>query len=306
MMIRWFAWPGLVTVLLTVSCSREPAPGARVASADAAAKTNTQVFQVKGTVVELKLAEKTARIRHEEIPGYMPAMTMPFEVKDARELDPLVAGDFVSFRLIVTEKDAWIDQVKKLNVPANTNLPTSGPFRFVREVEPLNVGDSLPDYRFTNQLGQPIHLHQFRGQALAFTFIFTRCPVPNFCPLMSNNFREVQDALLKTPGSPTNWHLLTITFDPEYDTPERLKIYSTAYGCQTPHWSFLTGQLIDITALAEQVGELFWREGDGAISHNLRTVVVDARGRVQKILTENKWTPEELVEEISKAAAAQE
>ncbi len=293
-----------VAFVFAVSCTRESATISADVRSAAPARTNTQVFQVKGTVIELKLDEKTVRIKHEEIPGYMPAMTMPFEVKDAKELDQLEAGDTVAFRMIVTDNDAWIDQVKKLNATANTNLPKTGPFRLVREVEPLNIGDPLPDYRFTNQLGQAIHLHQFRGQALAITFIFTRCPYPTFCPLMSNNFRDAQEKLLKTPNAPTNWHLLTISFDPEHDTPDRLKAYAHNYHCDPQRWSFLTGELIDITAIAEQVGMLFWREGEGAISHNLRTVVVDASGRVQKILAENKWTSDELAEEIVKATQA--
>jgi len=112
----------------------------------------------------------------------------------------------------------------------------------------------------------------------------------------------VQDALRNNPNAPTNWHLLTISFDPEYDTPEKLKNYSTSYHANPAHWSFLTGTLVDITALSEQVGLQFWREPSGNISHNLRTVVVDARGRVQKIFSENKWTAEELKDEIVKAA----
>jgi protein SCO1/2 len=302
MNFRWGLLVAAGALVLTASCERETATSPAGAPPASSAQTNTQVFQVKGTVLELKLDEKTVRIKHEEIPGYMPAMTMPFEVKDVRELDKLEAGDSVSFRMIVTDNDAWIDQVKKLNTTANTNLPKTGPFRLARDVEPLNIGDPLPDYRFTNHLGQAVHLHQFRGQAVAITFIFTRCPYPLFCPLMSNNFRNVQDKLVNTPNAPTNWHLLTISFDPEFDTPAVLKSYADRYHCDPKHWSFLTGELIDITALAEQCGLLFWRDQDAGISHNLRTVIVDARGQVQKIFTENKWTSAELAEEIMKAA----
>jgi len=207
--------------------------------------------------------------------------------------------------MTVTETDGWIDQIRKLDAPRTNTPPKSGPFRLVRDVEPLSVGDMLPEYHFTNQLGQAVSLSQFRGQALAITFIFTRCPFPTFCPLMSNNFREVQDALLKNANGPTNWHLLTITFDPEWDTPPRLKGYASQFYADPQRWSFLTGTLIDITAIAEQFGLLFWREGGGGnISHNLRTAVVDARGQVQKIFTENKWTSNDLAEEILKAAQA--
>jgi len=262
------------------------------------------MFQVKGVVVELDPDGRTVKIKHEEIPGYMGAMTMPFEARPTNELSGLSPGDTISFRMSVTEADGWIDQIKMLSAAPGTNtLPTTGPFRAVREVEPLNVGDMLPEYHFTNQLGEAVSLSQFRGKALAMTFIFTRCPFPTFCPLVSRNFEEVQKKLLSQPDALTNWHLLTITFDPEYDTPPRLKDYARQYNADPAHWSFLTGTLIDITAIAEQCGLLFWREGEGVnISHNLRTAVVDARGRVQKILPENKWTSEELAGEIVKAA----
>ena len=182
------------------------------------------------------------------------------------------------------------------------SIPANAPIRIVRDVEPLDVGDLLPDYRFTNQVGQAVSLSQFRGQALALTFIFTRCPFPTFCPLMSNNFQKAQDALLANPNAPTNWHLLTISFDPEFDTPGQLKAYAARQHADPARWDFLTGTLVDITALSEQVGLQFWRDPAGGINHNLRTVVVDARGRVQKIFIENKWTVEELTDEIIKAA----
>ena len=290
--------------VLAVSCGREQ-PVAPVTTPATTPQPTQQVFQVKGVVVELMPAEKSVRIKHEKIPDYMDAMTMPFDVRDTNELSGLEAGDTVTFRMTVTETDGWIDQIQKLLVPRTNTLPTTGRFRFVREVEPLNIGDALPDYRFTNHLGQPINLSHFRGQAIAFTFIFTRCPYPTFCPLMSNNFRQVQDTLLQMPNAPTNWHLFTISFDPEWDTPERLKNYAAGMRHDPKHWSFLTGDLVDITALTEQTGLYFARETDGVgISHNLRTVVVDAQGRVQNIIPENKWKPEELVEEIVKAAQA--
>ena len=304
-MKQWVWFLNLSLLLVVTSCEKKspettsPSPVATPAPVN----VSTQIFQVKGVVVAVKPQEKTVRIRHEEIPGYMEAMTMPFEVKDTNELAGVSDGDSVTFRMLVTETDGWIDQIKKLEGETLVNtLPANAPVRIVRDVEPLEVGDALPDYRFTNQLGQAVSLSQFRGQALAFTFIFTRCPFPTFCPLMSNNLQAAQDALLKNPNAPTNWHLLTISFDPEYDTPERLKSYAAMHQADPTRWDYLTGALIDITALSEQVGLQFWREPGGSINHNLRTVVVDAQGRVQKIFVENKWTVEELVAEIVKAA----
>jgi protein SCO1/2 len=274
----------------------------------AASCRKTQKFQVRGVVEEVLPERGKVRIAHETIPDYMEAMTMMFDVKDTNELTGLQSGDAVSFRMVVTDDDGWIEQVRKIVSGSPAVVATPAPtFREVKEVEPLTVGDALPEYRLTNELGQVVRTTDFRGRALAFTFIFTRCPFPTFCPRMSSRFADAQDRLRKLPGSPTNWHLLTITFDPQYDTPAVLKAYAQQQQADPRHWSFATGDLTDITALGEQFGLLFWRPDPAqpaGISHNLRTVVVDARGRVRKILVENEWTVDELVAEIVKAASA--
>ena len=283
-----------------VSCSekssgQKPAPDARNASSRA------QIFSVKGVVRELQPDGRTVVIKHEEIPNYMPAMAMPFEVKNTNELSGLRPGDEISFRLFVTEKEGWIDQIAKLGSTNVAGPPPGETFRRVRTVDPLNVGDPMPDYPFTNELGQAIHLGEFKGQALGLTFIFTRCPFPNFCPRMSGNFADAYKKLSAMPDAAGNWRLLSISFDPDHDTPAVLKNYAKRYDYDTNHWSFATGALIDIDAITEQFGLVFPREGAG-FNHNLRTAVVDAQGRVQKVFTGNEWKVAEFVEEMVKAA----
>lgn len=260
-----------------------------------------QIHFGKGVVVEVMPAESKVTIKHEAIPDYMGGMTMPFEVKDTNELAGLTAGDAVSFRLVVSNHFGWIDQIQKTGATTNV-VPLTGPFHYVRDVEPLNEGDALPEYHFTNQLGRAISTAQYKGEVLAITFLFTRCPFPQYCPLMAGNFEEAQKKLLSLPNAPTNWHLLTISFDPEYDTPAVLKKYAAAHEADPKRWSFATGSLQEVTAIGEQFGLVFWKEGAGVISHNLRAVVVDASGRVQKIFTGNEWKSEELVTEMVKAA----
>jgi protein SCO1/2 len=267
------------------------------------ALTNQQSFEVKGVIKELPADGVTVVIRHEQIPNYMPAMTMPFEVRDTNELRGLQPGDAVSFRMIVASADAWIDHIAKLDVPVPTNAPQPHlSFRRVRDVDLLQIGDALPEYHFTNELGQAVSTKRFRGQPFAFTFFFTRCPYPAFCPLLSINFAATQKILLAT-NAPAKWHLISISFDTEHDSPAELKAYAERYDYKSAHWSFVTGDLTDITALGDQVGEYFGHDETGGVTHNLRTVVVDARGRIQTIFTNNKWTPEELAAELVKAAA---
>src|SRR5436190_19768438 len=287
----------MLVAVLAISCTSE--------------KRNT--YQVKGVIKEITPDRKQAQIEHEKIPGYMEAMTMMFDVRDPEELKGLQPNDQVTFRMVVTEKDGWIEQVKKIGTvkppamaaAAGEDAPAPPPFRVVREVEPLKVGDLMPEYKFTNEVGKAMSLSEFRGKALAITFPFTRCPYPTFCPRMASNLKKACKLLSEKSDAPKNWHLLAITIDPGFDTPAVLKEYGTRYEYDPAKWNFLTGAEIDITAIAEQFGLMYWRPDPkqlAGISHNLRTVVIDANGRVQKILPENKWEPPELAEELIKAA----
>ena len=213
----------------------------------------------------------------------------------------------MTFQINVTDRDAWIDHVTKLSAtqPAPPVQPAAHPnWRVVRDVELLKVGDPLPEYRFTNELGQAVSTRQFKGQALVFTFFFTRCPYPTFCPFLSHSFADAQEKLKTMAGGPANWHLLSISFDTEVDSPATLKAYAEVYHYEPEHWSFVTGDLGDISAIADQVGAYFGHDESGGITHNLRTVVVDAQGRIQRVFTDNRWSSDELVAEIVKAAQA--
>ena len=167
------------------SSGEKPVPEAR------GSQTSTQIFSVKGVVKELKPDGRTIVIKHEEIPNYMAAMTMPFEARITNELAGLKPGDEVSFRLLVTDQEGWIDQITKTGATNVVEPPPRETFRRVRFVDPLNIGDAMPDYPFTNELGQAIHLGQFKGQALGLTFIYTRCPLPlEFCDRRADRHRR--------------------------------------------------------------------------------------------------------------------
>ncbi|HXT10135.1 MAG TPA: SCO family protein [Candidatus Angelobacter sp.] len=261
-----------------------------------------EFHNAKGFVVAVNPADKKVTINHGDIPGYMSGMTMPFDVKDTNELTGLQPGDVVTFRIVVEKNEGWIDQIHQTGAKTNV-VPETGSFRHVRDVEPLSEGDLLPEYHFTNQLGQAFSTAQFKGQVLAIEFLFTRCPFPQYCPFMANNFAVAQKKLLSMPNAPANWHLLTISFDPEFDTPEVLKRYAEAHGADPARWTFATGALPDVTAIGEQFGLAFWKSETGLISHNLRAAVIDPTGHVQKIFIGNAWQPADLVSEIVKSAS---
>jgi protein SCO1/2 len=301
-----FEWKKLSVLLVLFSALDSHAqPPAATNSTDAYTAGQPRVFQAQGVVKELESDGKTVVIQHHSIPGYMMAMTMPFVDKNPSELAGLRPGDSITFRVNVTKTDGWIDHVAKTGVVQVIQGGSADPvIQVVRDVPPLDVGDELPEYHLTNELGQAVSTTQFHGQALAFTFFFTRCPYPNFCPYVSNGFEEAQKKLAAMTNGPANWHLLSISFDPQYDTPAALKAYASLRDCDPARWDFVTGDLTDLTAFGSQFGEYFGHDPAGGFNHNLRTVIVDAKGRIQRIIQGNTWTSDELVAEILKAAAA--
>lgn len=279
----------------------KPARSASESTDVAVQGTNVHVFQVKGVVKALHPDRKEIEIKHEAIPGYMPGMTMPFDVKDTNELTGLAPEQPISFRLTVTDTDGWVDHIKPLgSAPATVAGESSA--QPIRVVEPLQIGQPLPAYPLTNQLGQAMTTTQFKGQALAITFLFTRCPFPTFCPRLANDFEQTQQKLLALANGPTNWHLLTISFDPDFDQPAVLKGYAEAHNYDPTHWTFATGELENVTAFGDLFGLAFWRDSNGSITHNMRTAVIDARGRLQRVFEGKDWTSADLVAEIVKAA----
>lgn len=265
--------------------------------------TNQQSYVVKGVIREVREKDAELLIRHEEIPGYMKAMTMPIAVKDRKLMSGLASNDIVQFKLVVTEDDGWIETIKKVGSETPGAPEPKSQLRPSRVVEELKVGDAMPDFTLTNELGKAVSLHSLKGNAVALTFIFTTCPFPTFCPRMSENFQSAQAKLLSDSAAPKNWRMWSVTIDPENDSADVLKTYAGRYKHDPKRWSFLTGDLVEITALADHFGLKFWK-ANNSISHNLRTVVIDATGKIQSIVPENKWTPDELVAEIRKAAAA--
>lgn len=291
--------------LIFTACNKEAAPSAAPAkSTPAPASPAEQTYAAIGVIKELEPDGKTVVVQHEAISNYMAAMTMPFEVHDTNLLRGLKPGDTIAFQLVVTPKEGWIGDIKiHQAAPATNVVPATlgaGGFQITPAVEPLDVGDALPDYHFTNELGEAVSLADYKGSVLAFTFFFTSCPFPNFCPRMTSNFAEAASELKQATNAPAKWHLLSISFDPKTDSPERLLSYANNAHYDPAHWSFLTGDTNQITELADQFGENFWTEG-ASISHNLRTVVIDPHGKVRQILKGNNWVPAQLVEEMAKA-----
>jgi protein SCO1 len=276
-------------LLLAVGCKREP-------SAPVAVSTN-QTYAVRGIVRQIAPDHRHATIQHEKIPGYMAAMTMDFSVRDPNALNALSPGDEITFNLVVSADDDWIENIQRTG---SSTAPAPPTWRVV--AAELKPGDELPDAEFTSENGRIVRFSDFRGRAVAFTFFFTSCPLPEFCPRMNKNFSEARSLLVADTNAPANWQLLSISFDPSFDTPQMLTGYGNFYrGGDTNRWLFAVASTNTLALLAPKVDLMFWRE-NGSITHNLRTVVLDPRGRIFRQFDGNEWTARDLADAVRAAA----
>lgn len=272
-----------------------------VFAAESASPAN-QIHLTRGLVRDIAPDRHKAVIRHEAIPNYMPAMTMEFNVRDTNELSGIAVGDLVRFRLTATQETHWIDQVTKIASTTNSAPATKAQINPAQTAE-LKPGDSLPDSELIAESGRTIRFSDFRGKALAFTFIFTRCPLPDYCPRMGSNFAAARQLILTNHSAPTNWQFLSISFDPEFDKPAVLSSYANFYRNGSPdRWLFAAAPMPSLAQLAPRLDLMVNREPGGSISHNLRTVVLDQQGRIYRQFDGNQWTPAQLARALSDAA----
>ena len=258
---------------------------------------STNAYAASGVVVSIAPGGRTATIHNQAIPGYMMEMTMDFPVQNTNELNGIVSGDKITFTVFVTKNDSWIRDIRRTGHSDEVMANTAPPMTME-----LKEGDALPDGTLTTENGRQIHFSDFRGEALAFTFFYTRCPLPNFCPLMNRNFADARDLISSTPDAPTNWECLSISFDPDSDTPSMLTSYASLFRGPNPgHWLFAAASTNTLATLAPALDLMIFREVD-SISHNLRTVVLDPRGRVYRQFDGNQWTARELADAVLAAA----
>jgi len=268
----------------------------------AAPDADVKFYAAHGMVQNVSADRRQVTIHHQAIPGYMMEMTMDYSVKDTNELAEISAGDEINFTLAVGENESW---VKNLQLVAHhVAAVTNNTFVFLADSPELKPGDLLPDGTLMTETGSEIHFSDFRGRALAFTFFFTRCPLPDFCPRMNRNFAETRQLLLSDASAPTNWQFLSISFDPDYDQPEVLSRYAGVYrGDDSRHWLFATASTNTLADLAPRLDLMVLRQGAN-ISHNMRTVVLDPQGRIASQFDGNTWTPQQLADAIVQAARA--
>ena len=277
---------GIVLLLVTVvACSRTSPPARQ--------------YELTGQIIAVNPERQEVLVKHDDIKGFMPAMTMPYKVQDKSLLTGKEPGDLIRATLVVAEVEAHLSSMTKTGHAALEEQPPT-----TAHAEILEPGQEVPDVLLVNQNGTVMTFSSFRGHRVALTFSYTRCPLPDFCPLMDRNFSAVQSALGKTPRL-SDVRLVTITLDPAFDTPAVLKPHADALNADARLWSFMTGEPAEVRQFSSAFG--IYVEPDQQhpeqVTHNLRTAVIDAEGRLVKIESGNSWTPAQLVADLSAAPA---
>src|SRR6266498_1142281 len=271
-------------VLFLLPCLSGCQPRARVRSA------TEKHYDLKGKVVAVEKDKHLVTVAHENIKDYMPGMTMPF---------------------IVGEGSAWVFEAPHEDMAItkegpDTTSPASG------ESIGAQAGDEVPNYRLINQDGKAIHIHDYQGKVLLLTFIYTRCQDPGQCTLMSTNFATVDQELQKQPDVYQKTHLLSISFDPEYDTPKVLRSYGAAYTGKYSdenfaHWEFASGSADEVKGIAQFFGLRYYLDsssGKEQVIHSLRTAVIAPDGKVVKVYREDEGKPEDVLKQMQDAVGS--
>ena len=264
---------------------------------------DAKTYQLTGQILVVKPETREVLVKHEDIKGFMPAMTMPYTVSDPSILKDRVAGDLITATLKVASDGAYLTAITKtgsapLPEDAATRIPAAA------NVHLLAAGDTVPETKLTDQDGKPISLADFKGSASAITFIYTRCPLPQFCPMMDRRFAEVQKIAASDPALAGKVRLLSVSFDPKFDRAEILKAHAKKLGADPAVWRFATADEELVDRFAAEFGVNVIREKDGTITHNLRTAVIDPTGHVRSIVDNNAWTADELVRSLKDAIAS--
>jgi len=266
---------------------------------------NFKVYKLRGKVVSTNSAKGEVTLNHEAIAGFMEAMTMPYKLKDAAILSELHPGDVITADVLVSQEpdaDILLDHI----VVVAQSKPDYKPGVSYHVPAP---GDAVPDFRLRNQEGRVIHLGQFHGKTLVVTFIYTRCPSPEFCPRVTRNFAALEKQLAANPALYAKSHLICVSFDPEHDTPERLRAYGVTYiGSDAKgtfaHWDFAVPEKPVLAEMAKFFDLGMSTEADSTITHTLSTTLIGANGKVVRFYSGNEWTPEQVLADVKLSAAS--
>jgi len=291
-----------------VGCHHD-APDPTKASSNPASQSDSQfkTYPLRGKIVSTNPAKGEVTIDAQAIPGFMEAMIMPYKLRDTRIIGELHPGDLITADVLVSQSadaDVLVDHIVIIGQAKPDYRPKV-------EFNVPQPGDAIPDFRLTNQDGRAIHLTQFRGKSLLVTFIYTRCPLPDFCPRVTRNFAVLEKSLAANANLNRDTHLLCISFDPDQDTPARLKAYGATYmGSEAPkafaHWDFAVPTKQNLPEIAHYFDVGLTNEQNGTITHTLSTTLIGPDGKVVQFYPGNDWTPQQLFADLEKLNAGVE
>ena len=268
-------------------------------------KSTERTYPVQGQIIAVTPDRSEATIKHDEIKGLMPAMTMPYKFKEKADLDAVKPGDVINATLVIVENDAYLTKVKRVGEAPLELPPAEAAAVASSGFELLKPGEAVPDSAFLDQDGKKKTFGAFRGSTVVLTFIYTTCPLPTFCPMMDRHFVTLQEHLQDDPAL-KNVHLVTVSFDPIRDTPAVLKKHARTLKADLTRWTFLTGDRDDVDQFAARFGVSISRALNDArdITHNLRTAIISPEGKLIKVYTGNEWTPQEILADLKPTANA--
>jgi len=264
-----------------------------------------KTYAVRGKVVSVSVQNGTAMVDLEAIPGFMEAMAMSYKVKDPAALGEMHPGDRFAAKLVVHADGAGY-QAPLLDEVVIT-AQAKPDYKPAVQYHVPKAGDAVPDFKLVNQSGRSIHLAQFKGRALLLTFIYTRCQLQDFCPRMSNNFAAIDKQLAEDPAVYAKTHLLSISFDPQHDTPAVLKSYGEDYTglhekATFTHWEFAAPPEGELAAMTQFFNMGITPGDGGSLNHSLSTVLIGKDGKVAAWYPSNDWKPAEVVAAVKNAA----
>jgi protein SCO1/2 len=273
----------LLVCTLATACSRAEPP---------------RRYPLRGQVLAVHPDTQRLTIQHEDIPGFMPGMTMSFEVRPAALMKDRQPGELITATLEVVEFTGRIVQIERTGtapLPDNVNETALA-------TELLGPGDTVPDTAFVDQDDRRRSLNEWRGSHVLLTFIYTQCPLPTFCPLMDQNFATIQRAAAEDPALAGRVRLISVSFDPDRDTPAMLRAHAVRRRADLSTWTFLTGDRTTVDRFAGRFGVGVIRQASPTeITHNLRTAHIDPSGAIVKLYSGNEWTPSAVLADLRAA-----
>jgi len=263
------------------------------------APTDMKSYDLRGKIVSVDAAGGTVTVDHEAIVGLMDAMTMNYKLKDKNVASELHPGDRITAKLLVTKYDMFLDQIVITAQAKPDYKPTA-------DYHVPQPGEVVPNFHFINQSGRTRYLHEYRGRVLLITFIYTRCPLADFCVRMSRNFATIDKSLNADPALYAKTHLLSISFDPAFDTPSVLRSYGGAFtGRESKetfaHWEFAATPQKDLAKVEQYFDLGVTTASDKTLSHSLSTMVVGSDGKIVAWYPNNEWTPQAVEDVMRKA-----